>query len=168
MNNPMIVGYGSGLCGPTTPACGFGMDQPFAAPRWPFQVISRGLDTVAICPAQRDPSGATTSDGVSLPDKGSEKANAVRFVECWNACSGVPSERLSPGLLADLIGTMQAGLEEARRRDELMGEIEEAIQKLFRTLDALDIHDDPRKTYRLGHPVLGPLRAVLAKLEERP
>lgn len=93
-----------------------------------------------------------------------EEAN--RLQDCWNACAGVPSDKLSTGFVANLIGTMQAGLEEARRRDELMGETRGALKKALTALDGRCKCEASSGCY--DAIAREAARTVLAKMEEKP
>lgn len=75
---PWILGWGEGLTGPTTPA----VDSPVCGGHdWPFQVISKGKHTIAICPAQPPKDWMA---GPFSPVPGTDKANAAFIVKACN------------------------------------------------------------------------------------
>lgn len=85
------------------------------------------------------------------------RAIAARIVAEHNACVGVPSDRLSPGLLKTMIGAMNAGMDEARRRDAFMEEMAATIRAV--------VEEDGFVGSCLMRKRVDAMRAVLAKLE---
>lgn len=49
---PWTAGWGCGLTGPTTPVL-----RPFCGHEWKFTPVSKGRETIAVCPAQESHDG---------------------------------------------------------------------------------------------------------------
>ena len=83
------------------------------------------------------------------------RCDANEYVTAVRAYSGVPSEKLSPGIVAEMM-----------RRDELMREMREALKATDAAIEDCRV--------RVGFPthgiadLYGRVRAVLAKLEAKP
>lgn len=128
---PIRVGFGAGITGPTTPR----LDGPCCGgSKWPFGILSKGKECVAIIPAQ---------DLEFQPSAGNHEATVQRMADCYNNLAGIRNPAAIPAVveaarkLIESVGlNYPTDLEDiARMLDRLAapsGRLEEALAELDR------------------------------------
>jgi hypothetical protein len=112
--------------------------QDFALERGTLRVHPEGDNTLAI-----DEYGRTVAIACFMEDPqtgkrslGEKEANLARLVACWNACYGIPTEKLSVGM----IQTVQFDLRRAR---EIVERSQEALTVIDQVMSFLQQPEAP-------------------------